>query len=123
MQLGAFSVSIGVKDLVASRDFYGQLGFEPVGGDGENWQILKNGTTLIGLFQGMFEGISLTFNPGWDSDQGELPEFMDVREIRAHLVAAGVDLSSDTTGKTEAGPASFVIKDPDGHPVLIDQHR
>ena len=122
MQLGAFSISLAVRDLAASRDFYARLGFAPVGGAAEQgWLILKNGTTVIGLFQGMFERNMLTFNPGWDQDGKALAGFRDIRELQAELKAAGVEIASEAEA-SGAGPASFVIVDPDGNPVLIDQH-
>ena len=124
MELGAFSISLTVKDLDASRDFYGRLGFEVAGGDpDQGWLILKNGTTVVGLFKGMFEKNMLTFNPGFGQDMSFPEAFTDVREIAAELRASGVELHSDTTQDTESGPASFVITDPDGNPVLVDQHR
>jgi len=123
MKLGAFSVSLSVKDLAASRDFYGKLGFEPFAGNAdENWLILKNGDHVIGLFQGMFEKNMLTFNPGWDQECGELESFTDVREIQRTLKSQGVSLSSEADDSTE-GPASCMLVDPDGNPVMIDQHR
>lgn len=122
MKLGAFSVSLAVKDMAASRDFYEQLGFSMFAGDGESWTIVANGTTVIGLFQGMFENNILTFNPGWE-DLGEpVAEFTDVRELRAQLMASGLEPSADTTGDTPSGPASFQLTDPDGNVVLFDQH-
>lgn len=123
MELGAFSVSLAVKDLEASRTFYTKLGFEVVGGDGNHYQILRNGTTLIGLFQGMFERNILTFNPGWDHAQNALENFTDVRALKKQTEASGLKVTQDTTGDAPAGPASFVLIDPDGNPVLIDQHR
>lgn len=122
MQLGAFSVSLAVKDLVASRSFYEKLGFVPAGGEPEqNWQILRNGETTIGLFQGMFENNILTFNPGWSSQAEPLAEFTDVREIQKKLKADGVALQTEADEST-TGPASLVLVDPDGNAVLIDQH-
>ncbi len=122
MQLGAFSVSLAVKDLAASKAFYQALGFEAFGGTEEhNYLIMKNGETLIGLFQGMFEGTMLTFNPGWDQSAGEVTPFEDVRDVKAKLIAQGIEVSQEQGG--ESGPASFVVTDPDGNPVLIDQHR
>ncbi|MBO9465389.1 VOC family protein [Tropicibacter sp. R15_0] len=122
MQLGAFSVSLAVKDLAASKAFYESLGFQSFGGAEEhNYLIMKNGETLIGLFQGMFEGQMLTFNPGWDQSAGEVNPFDDVREIKARLQEAGVEISQEQGG--ESGPASFVIADPDGNVILVDQHR
>lgn len=123
MELGAFSISLAVKDIAASRAFYEKLGFSVFGGDQEqNWLIMKNGTTLIGLFQGMFEKNMLTFNPGWDSDAQPLPAFADVREIQRHLLARGVQLDA-RADEDGSGPAHIVLTDPDGNPVLIDQHR
>jgi len=122
MKLGAFSISLAVKDIEASLEFYRKLGFEPTGG-GEKWKILVNGTTVIGLFEGMFEQNILTFNPGWGQDQQMLEAFTDVRELQRALEAAGVETKDSTTGNSEAGPASFVVVDPDGNPILVDQHR
>ncbi len=122
MQLGAFSVSLSVKDLVASRAFYETLGFEVFAGDAsQNWLILKNGECVIGLFQGMFESNMLTFNPGWDGNANPLAEFTDVRELQRKLKQSGVQLSSEADEGT-SGPASFIAIDPDGNPVLVDQH-
>ncbi len=122
MKLGAFSVSLGVKDLQKSKEFYETLGFSKFGGQEEyNYLIMKNGETLIGLFQGMFEGPMLTFNPGWDQSAQNVAEFTDVRELRDSLKAAGLDIQQETGD--ESGPASFTVVDPDGYPVLIDQHR
>ncbi|MFT7100411.1 MAG: catechol 2,3-dioxygenase-like lactoylglutathione lyase family enzyme [Bacteroidia bacterium] len=123
MKLGAFSVSLNVKDLKASKIFYEKLGFKQSGGDFEkNYVIMKNQNTLIGLFQGMFEGNLLTFNPGWDQKAQDLDNFDDVREIQKDLkskkVPFGIQADESTTG-----PASFVITDPDGNAILIDQHR
>jgi len=120
--LGAFSVSLPVADLAASTDFYEKLGFTAMGGDGESWTILVNGAAIIGLFHGMFDKPMLTFNPGWDQDASELPEYTDVREVHRALVNNGFGIEQDTTGDSDAGPASFVVVDPDGNPVLIDQH-
>ena len=123
MKLGAFSVSLAVKDIVASRDFYMKLGFEEAGGDIEqNWLILRNGDHVIGLFQGMFEKNTLTFNPGWDQHCGELESFTDVRAIQRKLREAGVEIAMEADESTQ-GPASFSVLDPDGNPVLFDQHR
>ena len=122
MELGAFSVSLAVKDLAASRAFYEKFGFEVVGGEpSENWQILRNGDHTIGLFQGMFERNILTFNPGWDKHANPLQEYADVREIQRRLKADGVSLASEA-GEAGSGPASFVAIDPDGNPILVDQH-
>ena len=123
MQLGAFSISLSVKDIRASFAFYEKLGFEPAGGDiDQNWLILRNGDTVIGLFQGMFEGNILTFNPGWDQQCAELDAFTDVREIQKHLKKHGVALASEADESTN-GPASFTLADPDGNNILVDQHR
>ncbi len=122
MQLGNFSVSLAVKDIGLSRAFYEKLGFTVWGGVQEqNWLILKNGSTVIGLFQGMFERNLLTFNPGWDSDAKQLPEFTDVRELQRKLKAQGIELVSEADEAT-SGPASFMVKDPDGNQILVDQH-
>jgi catechol 2,3-dioxygenase-like lactoylglutathione lyase family enzyme len=123
MNLGAFSISLAVRDIRASRDFYAKLGFEEAGGDIEqNWLILRNGDHVIGLFQGMFEKNTLTFNPGWDQQCRDLESFTDVREIQRALRDAGVELAVEAD-ETGTGPASFAVIDPDGNPVLIDQHR
>lgn len=123
MKLGAFSVSLAVKDLAVSRDFYEKLGFEQFGGDpAHNYLIMKNGDHVIGLFQGMFEKNMLTFNPGWDQSCVELEEFTDVREMQKALKAEGVTFDVEADESTR-GPASFMITDPDGNPILIDQHR
>ena len=118
MELGAFSVSLAVKDLQASRAFYEKLGFSAMGGDAaQGWLILKNGATVIGLFQGMFEKNILTFNPGWDQAAQPLASFTDVREIQASLDAEGVDIT------TRADPDTHIIlSDPDGNVVMLDQH-
>lgn len=122
MELGAFSVSLAVKDIKASKEFYEKLGFEVFGGDmTQNWLILKNGDSTIGLFQGMFEKNILTFNPGWDSNAQKLDRFTDVRELQHQLKAQGVEMISEADEST-AGPASFIVVDPDGNPILIDQH-
>lgn len=123
MELGAFSISLAVKDIHASKAFYEKMGFAVTGGDIEqNWLILKNGQTIVGLFQGMFDKNMLTFNPGWNNDAQEVNPFTDVRELQSTLKAQGVkmDTEADTT---TTGPASFVITDPDGNPILVDQHR
>ncbi|MEM9529403.1 MAG: VOC family protein [Pseudomonadota bacterium] len=123
MQLGSFSLSLTVKDLSVSLDFYKKLGFQAMGGDeSQGWQILRNGDCLIGLFQGMFEKNMLTFNPGWDQDAQPLDSFTDVRDLQKQLRAEGIELLSEADENT-TGPASFVIADPDGNPILIDQHR
>lgn len=122
MQLGAFSISLAVKDIAMSRAFYENLGFTVFGGNQEQrWLIMKSGTTLIGLFQGMFEKNMLTFNPGWDSDAKEIPGFEDVRSIQARLKALGVTLDKEADASTK-GPAYITLTDPDGNPILIDQH-
>lgn len=123
MHLGAFSISLAVKNLEASRQFYEKLGFATMGGDAAHgWLILKNGDHIIGLFQGMFERNMLTFNPGWDQDARPLAEFTDVRELQRRLRAQGVTFAAEADEST-TGPASFVVVDPDGNPVLVDQHR
>ena len=122
MELGAFSVSLAVKDLEASRSFYEKFGFEVVGGDAsQNWLILRNGDHTIGLFQGMFEQNILTFNPGWDKEAQPLGSFTDVRELQRQLKAKGVVLHTEAD-ENVAGPGSFVAVDPDGNPILVDQH-
>ena len=122
MELGAFSISLAVEDLEASRVFYEKFGFEVVGGDpSQNWQILRNGGHTIGLFQGMFERNILTFNPGWDEQARPVETFTDVRDLQRRLKAQGVPLVSEAD-EHSTGPASFVAVDPDGNPVLIDQH-
>ena len=123
MDLGAFSVSLAVRDIAASRAFYEKLGFSVFGGDqSQRWLIMRNGTTLIGLFQGMLEKNTLTFNPGWDSDAKELPQFTDVRAIQQALQASGLALDQQADAST-SGPAFIALADPDGNPILIDQHR
>jgi catechol 2,3-dioxygenase-like lactoylglutathione lyase family enzyme len=122
MQLGAFSVSLAVRDIHASRAFYEKFGFQALGGDiAHGWLILKNATTVIGLFQGMFEKNMLTFNPGWDGDARPLEKFTDVRDLQRALRAAGVAFVTEAD-ETTTGPAHFVAVDPDGNPVLVDQH-
>lgn len=122
MKLGAFSISLAVKDLQLSKKFYAKLGFEPVGGDGEHYQIMRNASTTIGLFQGMFDKNILTFNPGWDAECNTLEIFEDVRTLRDALAQEGVEFTSDTTQESESGPASIAFVDPDGNPILLDQH-
>jgi len=122
MDLGAFSVSLAVQDMAASRAFYSKLGFEMIAGDGETWTILANGGTAIGLFQGMFEGNILTFNPGWVGLGEPVETFTDIRGLRDRLVADGIELASDTTGESPNGPASLTFVDPDGNAILLDQH-
>lgn len=121
MELGAFSVSLAVKDLEASRQFYEKFGFKVFFGDSKTWSILKNGDHVIGLFQGMFEKNILTFNPGWDCNAQPIAKYTDVREIQRQLKAQGVKLMKEADEST-TGPASFVAVDPDGNPVLVDQH-
>jgi lactoylglutathione lyase len=120
--LGAFSVSLAVKDLPASRAFYEKLDFKVVGGDAaQNWLILRNGNVTIGLFQGMFERNLLTFNPGWDEQAQAAEPFTDVREHQRRLKSLGLAITNEADDKG-TGPASFILLDPDGNPVLIDQH-
>ena len=122
MELGAFSISLAVRNLEASTIFYEKYGFKVFGGDAsQNWLILKNGNHVIGLFQGMFEKNTLTFNPGWDSSAGKLDAFKDVRDLQRELKAQGVQLLSEADEST-TGPASFAAVDPDGNPILVDQH-
>ena len=122
MELGNFSVSLAVKDIEASRLFYEKLGFTVFAGDqSQNWLIMKNGDHNIGLFQGMFDRNILTFNPGWDSDARRLGEFTDVRELQRRLKALGVNMISEAD-ENSTGPASFMVVDPDGNPILVDQH-
>ena len=123
MHLGAFSVSLSVKDLAVSKAFYEKLGLSQMAGDEEmKYLIMKNGDHIIGLFEGMFEGNILTFNPGWDQDCGELESFMDVREIQKELKGHGIELTTEADESTE-GPASLTLVDPDGNAILLDQHR
>ena len=122
MELGTFSISLAVKDLQASKDFYEKFGFTVFGGDAtQNWLIMKNGDHVIGLFQGMFEKNILTFNPGWDGNAQQLPTFTDIRDLQRQLKARGVQLESEADENT-TGPASFVAVDPDGNSILVDQH-
>jgi len=122
MQLGAFSISLAVKDLQASRVFYEKFGFKSLGGDASHgYLILKNGECIVGLFQGMFEKNILTFNPGWDNAAHKLASFTDVRELQRQLKAQGVQLATEADEST-TGPASFIAVDPDGNPLLFDQH-
>jgi lactoylglutathione lyase len=122
MDLGAFSVSLAVKDLAASKAFYEKFGFKSFAGNAEqNWLILKNGDHVIGLFQGMFEKNILTFNPGWDQNAQKVASFADVRELQRELKAQDVELMQQADEST-TGPASFVAVDPDGNPILVDQH-
>jgi predicted lactoylglutathione lyase len=122
MQLGAFSISLAVKDIAASRAFYEKLGFAVAGGVQEQkWLIMRSDTTVIGLFEGMFEKNLLTFNPGWDAHAKPLAEFTDVRDIQKHLIAQGISVAKPVADGT-SGPGSIMIKDPDGNDILIDQH-
>jgi catechol 2,3-dioxygenase-like lactoylglutathione lyase family enzyme len=122
MQLGNFSVSLSVKDLQVSKTFYTTLGFEPIGGDeSQGWLILRNGGCTIGLFQGMFEKNMLTFNPGWNVQCERLDDFTDVRDLQRQLKNHGIAFDSEAAEDSN-GPASFVISDPDGNPILVDQH-
>ena len=122
MKLGAFSISLNVKDINASKQFYENLGFKVFGGDiTQNWLIMKNGNSIVGLFQGMFEKNMLTFNPGWDQNASKLENYDDVREIQKRLKEKGIKLQMEADEKT-TGPASFIVIDPDGNPVLFDQH-
>ena len=122
MNLGNFSISLAVSDIEASRAFYEALGFRTFGGNAaQGWLILKNGDHVIGLFQGMFEKNMLTFNPGWDSNANTLAEFTDVRELQRQLQAQGIALATEADEST-TGPASVMVIDPDGNPILVDQH-
>ena len=122
MILGAFSVSLNVKDIQTSKSFYENLGFQVFGGDvSQNWLIMKNGSCTIGLFQGMFEKNILTFNPGWDENATKLDSFTDARELQRQLKAKGIKIETEADEET-SGPASFVVVDPDGNPILVDQH-
>jgi len=123
MDLGAFSVSLSVKDLTASRKFYEKLGFVVAGGnESENWLILKNGDHVLGLFHGMFDQNLLTFNPGWNQNGQEVDSFTDIRDLQQQLVNNGIKPEKTVDG-TDAGPGSILLTDPDGNPILIDQHR
>jgi predicted lactoylglutathione lyase len=122
MNLGAFSISLNVKDIQASKSFYEKLGFSLFAGDAaQNWLIMKNGDHVIGLFQGMFENNILTFNPGWDQNANKLDSFTDVRDLQRALKAQGIKIQTEADEST-SGPASFIIVDPDGNPILVDQH-
>jgi catechol 2,3-dioxygenase-like lactoylglutathione lyase family enzyme len=122
MDLGAFSISLTVKDIEASKLFYQKLGFQIFGGDQtQNWLILKNGDAIIGLFQGMFDKNILTFNPGWDQNAGRVDPFTDIRDLQKKLKSLGMEFASEADLNT-TGPASFMVIDPDGNPVLLDQH-
>lgn len=122
MQLGNFSISLSVKNLQASKTFYAALGFVPIGGDDEQgWIILRNGDCTVGLFQGRFDKNTLTFNPGWNAEGELLGEFTDIRDLQRHLKSEGMSLASEAD-ENSTGPASFMIIDPDGNPILVDQH-
>jgi catechol 2,3-dioxygenase-like lactoylglutathione lyase family enzyme len=122
MNLGAFSVSLTVEDIQTSKSFYEKFGFEVFGGDEtQNWLIMKNGDCIIGLFQGMFDKNILTFNPGWDSNANQLDTFTDVRQLQQALKAQGIEFEAEADEST-SGPASFIVVDPDGNPILVDQH-
>ena len=121
MQLGVFSISLAVKDLKASKDFYEKFGFKSFAGNGKNYLIMKNGDTVIGLFEGMFDKNILTFNPGWDSNAQKLAAFTDVRELQHQLKAQGVQIATEADEST-TGPASVIVMDPDGNQILLDQH-
>ena len=123
MQLGCFSISLAVKDIQASKEFYEALGFETFGGQqDQGWLILKNGETNIGLFQGMFEANIMTFNPGWNQSAENLETFTDVREIQKALKGKGIALEAEADESSE-GPAHMIVKDPDGNTIMLDQHR
>ncbi|QOR64596.1 VOC family protein [Cytobacillus suaedae] len=123
MKLGAFSVSLNVKDIHASKVFYENLGFHVLSGDiNKNWLIMKNDVSVIGLFQGMFDKNILTFNPGWNQNAENLDSFTDIREIQNHLKEKGMKMLTETDTVNE-GPAHFTIEDPDGNLILVDQHR
>ena len=123
MKLGAFSVSLSVKDIHKSKAFYENLGFQVFGGDiSQNWLIMKNESCIIGLFQGIFDKNILTFNPGWNENAQNLDSFTDIRDLQKHLKTIGVEMLTEAD-ESSVGPASFTIEDPDGNPILIDQHR
>lgn len=123
MSIGNFSLSLAVKDIHLSKEFYEKLGFSVFGGDlSQNWLIMKNDDCVIGLFQGMFEKNMLTFNPGWDTNANEVNPFKDVRVLQEELLEKGIEISEKVDPKSE-GPGSFMIVDPDGNPILVDQHR
>ena len=122
MELGAFSISLAVKDITSSKAFYEKFGFQVFAGNvSQNWLILKNGPHVIGLFQGMFEKNTLTFNPGWDSNAGKLDRFTDIRDLQRALKAQGVQFMTEADERS-TGPASFAVMDQDGNPILVDQH-
>ncbi|WP_181347408.1 VOC family protein [Thalassobacillus sp. CUG 92003] len=123
MKLGAFSISLSVKDLERSKAFYEDLGFEVLGGDmAHNYLIMKNENSIIGLFQGMFDKNILTFNPGWNENAENLESYTDIRDLQRELKAKGVTMVTEADESSE-GPASFTMEDPDGNPILVDQHR
>ncbi|EKN69950.1 glyoxalase/Bleomycin resistance protein/Dioxygenase superfamily [Neobacillus bataviensis LMG 21833] len=123
MKLGAFSVSLHVKDIHLSKTFYEKLGFQAFGGDiSQNWLIMKNENCIIGLFQGLFEKNILTFNPGWNENAENLESFTDIRDIQKQLKSVGINMLTEAD-ETNEGPAHFVIEDPDGNQILVDQHR
>ncbi|MEH7115243.1 VOC family protein [Neobacillus niacini] len=123
MKLGAFSISLNVKDIQLSKSFYENLGFQTFGGDiNQNWLIMKNGDTIIGLFQGMFEKNILTFNPGWNQNAENLESFTDIRDLQKQLKEKGVKILTKAA-ETSEGPAHFTLEDPDGNQILVDQHR
>lgn len=122
MDLGTFSVSLNVKDLEASRGFYAALGFSQFHGDAsQGWLILRNGSTVIGLFQGMLERNTLTFNPGWDGNAQPVDGFTDVRELQHRLKDAGIEIATEVD-ESGSGPGFFIVNDPDGNPIFVDQH-
>lgn len=122
MELGAFSVSLAVKDIEASKNFYEKLGFDVYGGDqSQNWLIMKNGDHIIGLFQGMFESNVLTFNPGWDQSANTLKSFTDIRDLLKDFKSQGIETAQEAI-EGDTGPSSFSLIDPDGNAILIDQH-
>ena len=122
MKLGAFSISLSVKDLKTSKTFYEQLGFSVFAGDvDKKYLIMKNESSLVGLFQGMFEGNILTFNPGWDQSAQSIPDFDDIRQIQQHLKEKNISLINEVAPNS-SGPGSFMVKDPDGNIILLDQH-
>ena len=121
MKLGAFSISLTVKDLKKSKEFYEKIGFSQFGGDGNHYLIMKNGNALIGLFEGMFDKNIITFNPGWDENANKVEPFDDIRTIQKHLKSKGIKLESEVD-ESSSGPASFMVYDPDGNAILLDQH-
>ena len=123
MKLGVFSISLSVKDIHTSKLFYENLGFSVFAGDlAKNYLIMKNGTSLVGLFQGMFENNLLTFNPGWDENANKLDEFSDIRQIQKQLKSKDIKLETEVADENTTGPANFIVLDPDGNVILIDQH-